>query len=133
LSNSRDLALHISDLAFDKKAFNLQILDVADLVGYCNYIVICSGRSDRQVQAIADNISICLKKEKSMLPTGVEGQNSGQWALLDYGDVVVHVFNAPVRDYYDMESLWRKADKVPVKTPPWEAEMKESLMEHGIF
>ncbi len=133
MSNSRDLALYISDLAFDKKAFNLQILDVADMVGYCDYILICSGRSDRQVQAIADNISLSLKKEKSMLPAGVEGQNSGQWALLDYGDVVVHVFNAPVRDYYDMESLWRKADKLPVKTPPWEAEMKESLMEHGIF
>ena len=133
MSDSKDLALHLADLAFDKKAFNLQILDAAEQVGYCDYLLVCSGRSDRQVQAIADHIALSMKKERGVLPNGIEGESSGQWVLIDFGDVVVHVFNAPVRDFYDIDGLWRNADRLPVETPPWEAEMKESLFEQGIL
>jgi ribosome-associated protein len=133
LSDSKDLAYYLSQLAFDKKAFNLEILDVADALGYTDYLVVCSGRSDRQVQAIADHVTLTAKKERGVLPLGVEGESLGQWALMDFGDVVVHVFNAPIREYYDISGLWREVDRIPVEAPPWEAEMRESLLEQGIF
>jgi ribosome-associated protein len=133
LSESKDFALYLSNLAFDKKAFNLQILEVGDMVGYTDYLIVCSGRSDRQVRAISDHIALTAKKERGLLPQGVEGESYGQWILIDYGDVVVHLFNAPIREYYDVEDLWRDAARLEVETPPWEAEMRESLLEQGVY
>jgi ribosome-associated protein len=133
LSDSKDFALYLAQRAFDKKAFELKILAVSDLVGYTDYIIVCSGRSDRQVQAIADHVALSAKKELDVLPLGVEGESLGQWALMDFGNVVVHVFNAPIREYYDVERLWGDAEQLEVETPPWEAEMRESLLEQGIF
>ncbi len=97
--DAKQLALQLTELAFEKKAFNLKVLHVTDLVGYTDYLIIMSGRSDRQVKAIADNIGLTMKKGFSRLPNGTEGTESGQWVLMDYGDVVVHIFNAPVRGY----------------------------------
>ena len=90
-------------------------------------MIVCSGRSDRQVKAIADNIGLNLKNQRGMLPTGVEGGDHGQWVLMDFGDVIVHVFNAPIRDFYDLDGLCQDAPQVPVEAPPWEAEMRESV------
>jgi ribosome-associated protein len=123
---SKELAVKIAEYAFEKKAFDLKIFHVTKILGYTDYIVVCSGRSDRQVKAIADNIGFHLKNDDEMLPGGVEGNDYGQWVLMDFSDVVVHVFNAPIREFYDLDGLCQDAEQVPVETPPWEAEMRES-------
>lgn len=130
--DAKTLALRLAELAFEKKAFSLNILHVTDLVGYCDYIVICSGRSDRQVRAIAENIALTMKREEQILPNGNEGSDHGQWVLLDYGDVIVHVFHAPVREHYDLDGLWQEAEKLPIETPAWEDEMRESVFDQGV-
>lgn len=130
--DAKTLALQLTELAFDKKAFNLKILQVSELVGYADFLILCSGRSDRQVKAIADHVALTMKKEHSTLPAGTEGLDSGQWALLDYGDVIMHVFNAPVREYYDLDGLWTGAPQLPVETPAWEDDMRENVFERGV-
>lgn len=131
--DSKSLALRLADLAFDKKAFELKILNVTGLASYTDFLILCSGRSDRQVQAVADHIAVTMKKEEGVLPRGVEGESLGQWVLMDYGDVVIHVFNAPVREVYDLDGLWSDASVLPVATPPWEAEMRQSMFDQGIL
>ena len=100
-----------ADAADDKLAENLVILDVTELTDFTNYFIIASASSDRQVQAIADNIQEQMKKNKE-LPVGVEGYTEGKWVLLDYDDVIIHVFYAPVREVYNLERLWDGAKKV---------------------
>ena len=90
--------------ALDKKALEPILLDVRGLCSYANYILILSGRSDRQVDAISEGIREGMKQTGSLL--GSEGIGSGQWALMDYGDLVIHVFHHPTREHYDLEGLW---------------------------
>jgi len=92
------------------------LLDVRALCSYTEYILLVSGRSDRQVDAIADSVSLALKSQ-GRRPLGVEGVSSGQWALLDFGDVVIHVFMHPMRLHYDLESLWHEAPRVAIEVP----------------
>jgi ribosome-associated protein len=103
-------------LALEKKALEPVLLDVRQLCSFCNYQLIVSGRSDRQVDAIADAIELGLKGE-GMRPIGAEGARTGQWALLDYGDFVVHVFLHAAREHYDLEGLWNDAPRVPIDVP----------------
>jgi len=114
---SRTRALLAADYALDKKAFNLRILEVKGLSSLTDYLLIASGRSDRQVQAIAEGIRLGLKKDHETLPLAVEGMDEGRWVLLDYGDVMVHVFQEPVRDFYDLDGLWSEAPTVPLPAP----------------
>ena len=100
-------------LALDKKALEPVLLDVRQLCSFCNYQLVISGRSDRQVDAIADAIELGLKEE-GMRPISTEGARTGQWALLDYGDFVVHVFHPTLRTYYQLERLWGDAPAVTV-------------------
>jgi ribosome-associated protein len=102
--------------ALDKKALEPVLLDVRALCSYTEYILLVSGRSDRQVDAIADAVSLALKA-LGRRPLGVEGVSSGQWALLDFGDVVIHVFMHPMRLHYDLESLWHEAPRVDIEVP----------------
>lgn len=104
------------DAALDKKALEPALLDVRALCSYTEYILMVSGRSDRQVDAIADAVTHALKQQ-GRRALGVEGVTSGQWALLDFGDLVVHVFLHPVRMHYDLESLWHEAPRVPIEVP----------------
>jgi ribosome-associated protein len=99
------------------KAFDVTVLEVRDLVDYADFVVICSGQSDRQVQAIADHVIEDMKKE-GVPPMGVEGRSQGEWVLLDFNDVVVHVFDDPVRSFYDLEGLWIDAPRVAVGPEP---------------
>ncbi len=99
--------------AANKKAETMKILDLRELSTFTDYFLICSGQSDRQVQAIADSIAIELKEE-GFAPISLEGYREGRWVVLDYGDVVVHIFHDALRDYYDIESLWYDAKKVPI-------------------
>lgn len=100
-----------AEAAEEKLAENLVILDVSGISDFAQYFVIASGTSDRQVQAIADNIQEKMKKLK-ILPVGIEGHNEGRWILMDYDDVIVHIFYEPVRELYDLERLWHDARKV---------------------
>ena len=94
-----------------RKATNVVVLDVADLTSYADVFIICSGRSNRQVSAIADYVQTDLKKHK-IRPLNVEGSKDGHWVLLDYGHVIIHVFYEPVRGFYDLEGLWSDAKRI---------------------
>lgn len=100
--------------ALDKKAEDVVILDVRGLTGYADYFVIASGTSDRQVSAIADGIEDNMKKAGHRA-IGIEGYNRGHWVLMDYADLVVHVFYEEARAFYDIEGLWADAPRVPVE------------------
>lgn len=94
-----------------KKALNIVALDVADMTSYADVFIFCSGRSNRQVTAIADNIKTDLKKH-NIKPVSVEGTKDGHWILMDYGHVIIHVFYEPVREFYDLEGLWIDAKRI---------------------
>lgn len=97
--------------ALGRKAMGLVVLDVRELTSVADVFIICSGRSNRQVSAIADHIQADLKKQKIM-PLSVEGKKEGHWVLLDYGHVVIHIFYEPLRRFYDLEGLWVDARRI---------------------
>ena len=106
------LALYLADLLEEKQAHDIVIIDVEDLVGYTSYFLIASGRSDRQVKALVDHVKRQSRTDAVGRPLGVEGANTGRWALVDFGDVVVHIFREDERDYYDLEGLWQDAPRL---------------------
>ena len=101
----------IAGYASDVKAIDLLELDLRGILGYTDYFVICSGNTDRQTKAIHDRIHEGLKKEHGLLPRRVEGTREARWILMDYLDVVVHIFTPEARDYYRLEQLWGEAPK----------------------
>jgi ribosome-associated protein len=96
-----------------KKARNLTILNVSRVSSFTDYFVICSGGSDRQVQALADAVREEMK-QAGIIPLGAEGEKIGKWILLDYADVIVHIFYEPVRELYNLEQLWPEAPRMDV-------------------
>ncbi len=104
----------ILEAAKERKAFDLVLLHVEKLTSIADYFLICSGRSTRQVQALSQHIREQVKKTGGHSPLGVEGENQGQWVLMDYGEVIVHIFYEPVRELYDLESLWLEAERLDV-------------------
>ena len=110
---SEALVRRIADLAWEKKANNLRVLRVLELVSYTDYLVVMSARSDRQVAAVVRHIKDTLSVEAGLKPLSVEGTEQNQWAVIDYGDAVVHVFYEPVRVFYDLERLWSDCQSVP--------------------
>ena len=98
--------------AADKKADRPVILDVGRLLGIVDAFVICSAGNDRQVRTIADEVERMVKEEGCTSPLRVEGKNEATWILLDYGDLIVHVFLDEWRAYYDLERLWKDAPRV---------------------
>ncbi len=103
------LAIHS---ASEKKAVNMVVLDLRDITSFTEFFIIASGTNQRQVQAIADEVSEQLKKQSKLKAIRMEGYSSAEWILLDYGDFIVHVFNEKSRSFYDLERLWRDANKV---------------------
>ena len=101
----------ISQIVADRKAMDVVVLDMADASSITDYFLICSGGSERQVQAIADAIDEQFK-QAGITSLGVEGYREGHWILMDYGDVIVHVFSQETRDFYDLERLWANAPKI---------------------
>jgi ribosome-associated protein len=95
--------------AEDRKASDVVALDLRGIIGYTDYFVICTGRSARQTKAIHDSIHAGMKAEYGMIPRRVEGLPGGEWILMDYLDVVVHVFTPETREYYRLEQLWGEA------------------------
>jgi ribosome-associated protein len=112
--DSRTVALAVVEAGLDKKALNAEIIDVRGKVDYADYVVVMSGRSDRQVNAIVRGIEDHVRETLGVKCVGVEGLPRGHWALVDYGDVIVHVFHEDTRGYYDLEALWIDAARVSV-------------------
>jgi ribosome-associated protein len=100
------LADVIAEYALDKKAQDVVELNLQGVSGSTDAFVLCTGTSDRQVKAIHDAIHIGLKNDHGLLPRRVEGLTESRWVLMDYWDVVVHIFTAEARDYYRLETLW---------------------------
>jgi ribosome-associated protein len=97
--------------AEDKKALELVALKLIGITSFADYFVICSGSSKRQVQAIADEIADRLRQEK-VRPLNIEGYQDAEWILMDYGSLIVHVFSETSRRFYDLERLWRDAERL---------------------
>jgi ribosome-associated protein len=110
-ADAAELAHRIVEIASDKKGNDIVMLRTAELTTMADFFVICSGRSDRQVQALAGAIVDELRDD-GIRPIGTEGKSSARWILLDYGSVIVHVFAPEEREYYGLERLWGKAVQV---------------------
>jgi len=108
------ITAEIAELASDRKAVDIVQLDLRGMIGYADYFVICTGRSDRQTRAIHDAIHQGMKLEHSLLPSRVEGLSEARWILIDYLDVVVHIFTPDTREYYRLEQLWGEAPSLAV-------------------
>jgi ribosome-associated protein len=117
LAETRALAIAAMEAALDKRALDPVLIDVSAMGSYTDFIGIVSGRSDRQVDAIAEAIGLAMKA-RGLYPLGREGSGTGRWTLLDFGAFVVHVFYHPVREFYDLESLWIEAPRVKLDVPP---------------
>lgn len=100
--------------ASEKKAFDMIALDLRNIASFTEFFIIATGANQRQVQAIADEINEQLKKQLQTRPIRVEGYNSAEWLLLDYGDFIVHIFNGEAREFYDLARLWRDARRVEI-------------------
>ena len=107
--SAEQLAERIAEIASDKKAAEIRILDLRGIVGYTDYFVICSGNTDRQTKAIHDGILEGMKKDHGTIPRRVEGVAEARWILMDYLDCVVHIFTPEARAYYRLEQLWGEA------------------------
>ena len=103
-----ELVDRIAAIASDKKAIDIRVLDVHEIVGYTDFFMICSGNTDRQARAIYEGIYEELKRE-GVMPRRVEGERQGSWILMDYLDCVVHIFTPDARAYYRLEQLWGEA------------------------
>jgi ribosome-associated protein len=112
--NSLETAQRCAEAADAKKALNIVILDLRKLTYITDYFVICSGNSTTQVSAIADSIGQSLA-QSGIQPSHIEGEADPSWVLMDYGDVVVHIFDDATRTYYSLEKLWGEAVRVPLR------------------
>jgi ribosome-associated protein len=103
------LADRIAEIASDKKASDIRVIDLRGIVSYTDFFVIASGNSERQTKAIHDSVREELKREHGLLPRRTEGNREARWILLDYLDTVLHIFTPDARDYYRLEQLWGEA------------------------
>lgn len=109
-----NFAQEVAKAADEKKASDVTLLDVRGFSTICDFTLICSGENDKQTQAIAASIEDHCRVNFGRKPVGVEGRQTGQWILLDYGDLIVHIFLRELRDYYQLEKLWPKAPVISV-------------------
>ncbi len=109
---SENLARHLAELADSKKAEDIVALDMRGLVAYTDFLVVCTARNERQARAIVDEVRVRVKKESGLLPGGVDGGGAAGWTIIDYLDVVLHVFTPEARDRYQLEDLWHEAPRL---------------------
>lgn len=109
---SKEWAILAALAASDKKATDIMAIDVAELLVVTDYFVICTGTTNIQVRAIADEVEDRLREEGGIKPIGREGADEGKWVLLDFGDLVIHVFQPEERDFYRLEKLWGDAPRL---------------------
>ena len=111
---ARERAIRCAELASDKKGYDLNVLDITRISTIADFLVIVSGQSDKQNQAICDHIRKELKKFGKVQE--IEGETEGKWIVMDYADVLVHIFHEEQRRRYDLDGLWEKAEKVELST-----------------
>jgi ribosome-associated protein len=116
VKTSKDWAIIAAESAAEKKAENVAVIEVAELLVVTDFFVIATGRTDVQVRAIADEVEHGLLERGGIKPIGREGESEGRWILLDYGDLVIHVFQPNERNFYRLERLWGDAPRVSL--PP---------------
>ena len=117
---AQERAVKCAAFALDKKGLDVKILEIKRISSIADYLVLASGRSDRQVQAIADSVKVGLKPFDK--PIDMEGYEEGRWVVIDYGDIIVHVFQEEVRKIYNLDELWGRAPQLEIP--------KEFLWEH---
>jgi ribosome silencing factor RsfS/YbeB/iojap len=100
--------------AESKKATDIKVLDLRGVTSFADFFVICTGSNSRQVQAIADEVGLQMKQQAREVPLSLEGYEQAEWVLMDYGDLLVHIFSPKAREYYDLERLWRSAKAVEI-------------------
>ena len=111
----------------------MKILNLEGRLSYCDYFILCNGKAARQVRAIAENVLLSIKKEHGRLPLGVEGRGTDQWVIVDYGDVILHVFQPEMRSYYDLDGLWADAPCLSLSDVGIDAPEAEIHPEQPIF
>lgn len=111
--SARERAIRCAELAADKKAYDIRVLDITRISTIADLLVIISGQSDKQNQAVCDHIRKELKKYGKVHE--IEGESDGKWIVMDYGDVLVHIFHEEQRHHYDLDGLWEKADEVELE------------------
>jgi ribosome-associated protein len=99
----------------DKKGLDVLVLDIAEIASFTSYFVLCTGESSRQIQAIADEVELRLREKHGTRPAHVEGYRNAEWVLMDYEELVVHVFSKKARAFYDLERLWRDGKRLDPK------------------
>jgi ribosome-associated protein len=111
--NSLDKALLATEIIRERKAVDPVLIEVAELTSITDYFLIAGGNSSRQVQAIGRHLSRKMR-DKGIKAFGIEGEREGHWILMDYGDLVIHIFYQPVREFYDLEGLWSEAPRTAI-------------------
>jgi ribosome-associated protein len=111
-AQSEQLARQLAAIADSKKAEDVVVLDMRDLVAYTDFLAICTARSERQARAIVDEVRLRVKRESGLLPGGVDAGGEAGWTILDYLDCVLHVFTPEARERYGLEDLWRDAPRL---------------------
>jgi ribosome-associated protein len=111
-AQSEQLARHLAAIADSKKAEDVVVLDMRELVAYTDFLAICTARSERQGRAIVDEVRLRVKREAGLLPGGVDAGGDAGWTILDYLDCVLHVFTPEARERYGLEDLWRDAPRL---------------------
>ena len=112
VAQSESLARQLAAIADAKKAEEVVVLDMRDLVAYTDFLVVCTARSERQAKAIVDEVRLRVKRETGVLPGGVDGGGDAGWTILDYLDCVLHVFTPEARQRYALEDLWHEAPRL---------------------
>jgi len=121
IAGPEGLARQLAAIADSKGAGEAVVLDMRSLVSYTDFLAICTARNERQAQAIVDEVKLRLKRERELLPGGVDGEGGAGWIVVDYLDVVLHVFTAEARRRFQLEDLWREAPRLELGFAPPEA------------
>lgn len=115
MNESESLARACAVAASDKKAENIQVLDLRGISSFTDFFVVCSGSSDPQLKAISSGIRTTIRDEFNKGPYAEDGQPSSRWVILDYAQVIVHIFHSETRDFYSLEDLWGDAPRLTVE------------------
>lgn len=116
--DTEELARFIAELTWDLKGLNTVVVDLRGRVSYTDFVIVTTASSDRQMSALARHIEGKLKEETGVVPYGREGVDSGKWALIDFGDAILHIFNGPTREDYDLERMWVDAPRLDLEEKP---------------